>query len=59
MIVPGGPDPGRGFSGSQQGLFMKKLAVNMGGEMAVVNSTFEPDESSRILLIRGRVAAGR
>ena len=59
VIVPGGPDPGRGFSGSQQGLFMKKLAVNMGGEMAVVNSTFEQDESSRILLIRGRVAAGR
>ncbi len=59
VIVPGGLDPGVGFSGSQQGLFMKKLAVNKGGEMAIVNSTFKPDESSRILLIRGRVAAGR
>jgi len=58
VIVPGGPDPDLGFSGSQQGLFMKKLAVNKGGEMAIVNSIFNPDESSRILLIRGRVASG-
>ena len=58
VIVPGGPGPEHGFSGSQQGLFMKKLAVNKGGEMAIVNSIFNPDESSRILLIRGRVASG-
>jgi len=57
VMVPGGPDPGPGFSGSQQGLFMKKLAVNKGGELAIVNSIIIPDESSRILLIRGRMAA--
>ena len=53
VIVPGGPYPGPGFSGSQQGLFMKKLAVNKGGELAIVNSVIIPEESSRILLIRG------
>ena len=53
VIVPGGQDPGPGFSGSQQGLFMKKLAVNKGGELAIVNSVIIPEESSRILLIRG------
>jgi len=56
VMVPGDLDPKLGFSGSQQGLFMKKLAVNKAGEIAIVNSTFKPSESSRISLTRGRVA---
>lgn len=59
VVVPGGLDPELGFNGSQQGMFMKKLAVNKAGEMAIVNSTFKPKGSSRIWLIRSRVAAGR
>jgi hypothetical protein len=56
VVVPGGLDPELGFNGSQQGLFMKKLSVNKAGDMAIVNSTFKPKGSSRIRLIRGRVA---
>ncbi len=59
VVVPGSLDPELGFNGSQQGLFMKKLAVNKAGEMAIVNSTFKQEGSSRIWLIRGRVTAGR
>jgi len=59
VIVPGSFDPELGFSGSQQGLFMNKLAVNMAGDIAVVNSTFKPEGSSSIRLIRGRVPLGR
>ncbi len=55
-VVPGSFDPELGVSGSQQGLFMKKLAVNRAGEMAIVNSSFNPEGSSSIWLIRGRVA---
>jgi hypothetical protein len=56
-VVPG-LDPLPGHNGSQQGLFMQKLSVNSAGELAVVNSTFEPDRSSHIRLIRGRGAGG-
>lgn len=59
VVVPGSLDPELGFNGSQQGLFMKKLAVNRTGEIAIVNSTFKPRGSSRIRLIRGRMAAER
>jgi len=59
VLVPGSLDPALGFNGSQQGLFMKKLAVNKAGETAVVNSTFKPKESSHIWFIRGRIAGGR
>ncbi len=59
VVVPGTLDPEQGFNGSQQGLYMKKLAVNRSGEMAIVNSTFKPDASSRIWLIRGRVTGDR
>jgi hypothetical protein len=59
VVVPGSLDPELGFNGSLQGLFMKKLAVNKAGEMAIVNSTFKQEGSSRIWLIRGRVTAGR
>ncbi|GAB6060025.1 sialidase family protein [Desulfonatronum parangueonense] len=56
VIVPGTDDPELGFNGSQQGMFMNKLAVNHNGELAIVNSTFKDGESSRIRLIRGRIA---
>jgi hypothetical protein len=56
-IVPGTGDPQLGFSGSLQGLLMRKLAVNEAGAIAVVNSTFKRDEASRIWLVRGN--AGR
>ncbi len=55
-VVPGSLDPEHGFNGSQQGLFMEKLAVNKTGETAIVNSTFKPENSSRIWLVRGCAA---
>jgi hypothetical protein len=51
-------DAALGFSGSQQGLLMEKLAVNAPGAIAVVNSTFKGNETSHIWLFRGQ-AAGR
>jgi hypothetical protein len=57
VVIPGALDPELGFNGSQQGLFMKKLSVNKGGEMTIVNSTFKQKGSSRIWLIRGRLTA--
>jgi hypothetical protein len=56
-IVPGTGEPGLGANGSQQGLLMRKLAVNEAGAMAIVNSTFRPDDRSAIWLIRGRATA--
>jgi len=53
-VVPGSADPAHGFSGSQQGLLMEKLAVNETGDLAVVNSTFDRGEASHIWLYRGR-----
>jgi hypothetical protein len=50
--------PPRGFNGSQQGLFMKKLAVSQAGIIAIVNSTFQPEEASHVWLLRGRVRRG-
>ena len=55
-LVPGSIDPTLGFNGSQQGLLMSKLAVNETGAVALVNSTFEPNEASHIWLIRGQRA---
>jgi hypothetical protein len=57
-VVPGSTDPALGFSGSQQGLLMEKLAVNKAGSIAVVNSTFKRNEASHIWLFRGQ-ATGR
>ncbi|MFP4315082.1 MAG: sialidase family protein [Desulfovibrionales bacterium] len=54
-VVPGTLDNELGFNGSQQGLYMDKLAVNGKGDLAVVNCTFKPNESSHIRLIRGSV----
>jgi hypothetical protein len=56
VIVPGSLDPETGFSGSQQGLYMKKIAVNRNGDIVIVNSTFKANEASSIWLIRGRVS---
>jgi hypothetical protein len=53
-IVPGSIDPAFGFNGSQQGLLMRKLAVNQAGALAIVNSTFKSGENSRIQLFRGQ-----
>ncbi len=55
-VVPGSADPALGFTGSQQGLLMRKLAVNGAGAVAIVNSTFKRNETSRIWLFRGRTA---
>ena len=57
-VVPGSTEPALGFSGSQQGLLMEKLAVNEAGSIAVVNSTFKRNEASHIWLFRGQ-ATGR
>ena len=48
--------PPLGFDGSQQGLLMRKLAVNRAGTVAIVNSTFEPEAASHIWLLHGRLA---
>ena len=57
-VVPGSADSELGFNGSQQGLLMRKLAVNGAGAIAVVNGTFKRNETSRVWLLRGQ-AAGR
>ena len=55
-VVPSTVDPALGVNGSQQGLLMRKLAVNEAGAIAVVNSSFKRNESSRIWLFRGKTA---
>jgi hypothetical protein len=59
IIIPGSADPALGFNGSQQGLLMKKLAVNEAGAIAVVNSTFKKNKASHIWLFRGQAATWR
>jgi hypothetical protein len=54
VIVPGTAEPELGTTGSRQGLLGRKLAVDRAGEIAVVNSTFQANERSRVRLIRGR-----
>jgi len=56
-LVPGSIDPERGVHGSQQGLLMRKLAVNPAGAIAIVNSTFWWDKRSEIWLLRGQSGA--
>jgi hypothetical protein len=55
IVVPGSNRPERGFSGSQQGLLMRKLDV-AGGHIAIVNSTFAPGQASHIWLHLGQMA---
>ncbi len=58
-LVPGTADPALGHNGGRQGLLLKKLAVDPGGQIAVVSSTFREGDASHIWLFRGRRAAGR
>ena len=53
VLVP--HSAGRGWNGSSQGLLMRKLAVNLRGAIAIVNSSFEAGESSRVWVMRGQV----
>jgi hypothetical protein len=50
--VPGSIDPTGGWNGSNQGFLMRKLAVNDGGTVAIVNSSLQPNERSRVWLMR-------
>jgi hypothetical protein len=52
-VVPGSSSPDGGFNGSQQGLLMRKLAVNDHSEVVVVNSSFRRGDASRVWLMRG------
>ncbi|MDN3519923.1 sialidase family protein [Halomonas ramblicola] len=54
-IVPHSGESDPGFNGSLQGMLMRKLAVNDAGDIAVVNSTFQPGETSLVRLIRGHL----
>ncbi len=51
--LPGSLDPELGINGSLQGLLTSKLAVREDGLVAVVNSTFNPGQESRVLLYLG------
>lgn len=53
-VVPGTDDRALGSNGGLQGLLMQKIAVNDAGDIAVVNSRFDPDVASRVRLVRGR-----
>jgi len=55
-LVPGSAEAALGVNGSQQGLLMRKLAVNDAGEIAVVNSSFKQNRESHIWLYRGQAA---
>jgi hypothetical protein len=60
-LVPGSMAPDGGHNGSQHGLLMRKLAVNAGGQMAVVNSSFRQGERSLVCSCRRswRMADGK
>lgn len=57
-LIPGSKDPAGGVNGSLQGALGSKLSVNDRGEIAVVNSHFDLNNRSRIVLIRGRAPEG-
>jgi hypothetical protein len=52
-LVPDSRDSAGGSNGSHQGLLMKKLAMNDKGAIAIVNSSLQLDERSRVWLMRG------
>jgi hypothetical protein len=52
-VIPGSSDPAGGMNGSNQGLLMRKLAVNGSGAVAIVNSSLKPNQHSRVWLVRG------
>lgn len=51
--LPGFTEPARGITGSLQGYLVRKLDVNDAGTVAIANSTFMPNEGSRIRLVTG------
>ena len=56
-LIPDIANPAPSENGSRQGMLMRKLAVNQGGALAVVNSTFRRNESSHVWLLLGRFRA--
>jgi len=54
MVLPHSLSGDLGYSGSQQGLLTRKLAVNQGGEVVVANSYFKRGKRSTVLLWRSR-----
>jgi len=50
--VAGSSDPEGGWNGSNQGMLMRKLAVNASGAVAIVNSSLKPGEASRVWMLR-------
>jgi hypothetical protein len=54
-LVDASLDPSGGSNGSHQGMLMRKLAVNGGGVIAVVNSSLVDGSRSRVWLMRGRL----
>jgi len=53
-LVPGSIDQAHGVNGGQQGLFMRRLAANTNGDLALAHTTFNPGQASLIRLYRGR-----
>jgi len=56
--VAHGRDPAGGWNGSQQGRLMRKLALR-DGALAIVNSSLEHGDRSRVWLIRGVLVGSR
>jgi hypothetical protein len=56
VLVPGSVDAQGGFNGSNQGLLMKKLAVNRSGAFVIANSSLKPGSHSRVWVTRGQLA---
>ncbi|MGX4643081.1 sialidase family protein [Massilia sp. SYSU DXS3249] len=54
-LVPGSSAGAGAANGSHQGLLGKKLALDAAGRIAIVNSTMQPGERSRVWLMRGRL----
>jgi hypothetical protein len=57
QLVPGSQDGDGATNGSHQGLLGKKLAVGDEGQVAIVNSSMQSGERSRVWLMRGRINA--
>jgi hypothetical protein len=55
MVVPDSSAPAGGSNGSHQGLLMKKLAVSNAGAVAIVNSSLQDNQGSRVWLMRGEI----
>jgi hypothetical protein len=53
-FIPESADPSGRRTANLQGLLTKKLAVNGGGAIAIVNSSLKDSDGSRVWLIRGQ-----